>query len=120
MIGLPDHMKRELLERPIVLDAVDRRPARRAARLGWRLRSIRPPSGGHEGDTAQSLVGRALSVLRVHEPSLEEGTPFQRLEGGGRAPTSSRRDGCRIRARCGAIATFAIALRGRSERHNLV
>jgi ABC-2 type transport system ATP-binding protein len=78
MIGSPDHMKRELLERSILLDADDREG------LLAELRSLGldpkvDPSGlvrvPYEGDTAQALITRIrtpLRVLRVHEPSLEE------------------------------------------------
>jgi ABC-2 type transport system ATP-binding protein len=78
MIGSPDHMKRELLERSILLDAPDRDA------LLAELASLGIPSGvdptgeiriPYEGDTAQPVIARIrtpLSVLRVHEPSLEE------------------------------------------------
>ena len=77
-IGTPDELKAALLERSIILDALDR-PA-----LLAELRSfgtspsiddnglIRVP---YSGTTAQGLIGRIdtpLSVLRVHDPSLEE------------------------------------------------
>ena len=78
MIGSPDHMKRELLERSIVLDAADR-DGLLAELRSMGLQPAIDPSGlvrvAYEGDTAQSLIGRIqtpLSVLRVHEPSLEE------------------------------------------------
>jgi ABC-2 type transport system ATP-binding protein len=78
MIGSPDHMKRELLERSIVLDAIDRNGLLAELRaLG--LEPATDPTGlvrlAYEGDTAQTLINRIqtpLSVLRVHEPSLEE------------------------------------------------
>jgi ABC-2 type transport system ATP-binding protein len=78
MIGSPDHMKRELLERSIVLDAPDRAALlAELARLG--IPSRLDPTGevriAYRGDTAQPLIARIttpLSVLRVHEPSLEE------------------------------------------------
>ena len=78
MIGSPDHMKRELLERSIVLDAPDRAAlVAELASLG--IQSRTDPSGElripYSGDTAQPLIARIrtpLSVLRVHEPSLEE------------------------------------------------
>ena len=79
MIGTPDEMKQRLLERSIQLDALDR-PA-----LAADLRSARARADGaaataslrvaFDGPTAQSLISRIetpLSVLRVHEPSLEE------------------------------------------------
>ena len=78
MIGSPDHMKRQLLERSIVLDAVDRERLLTELR-GLGLDPAIHPTGlvrvAYEGDTAQSLISRIrtpLSVLRVHEPSLEE------------------------------------------------
>src|SRR5262245_17493227 len=78
MIGTPDHMKRELLERSIVLDADDRDGLLAELRaLG--TRPVVDPTGlvrvAYEGDTAQPLITRIrtpLRVLRVHEPSLEE------------------------------------------------
>ena len=78
MIGSPDHMKRELLERSIVLDATDRDGLLAELRaLG--LEPAIDPTGlvrvAYDGDTAQPLISRIqtpLSVLRVHEPSLEE------------------------------------------------
>jgi ABC-2 type transport system ATP-binding protein len=78
MIGSPDEMKRELLERTIVLDSADHdglltelkalgiKPTIDAAGL------IRIP---YETDTAQPVIARIqtpLNVLRVLEPSLEE------------------------------------------------
>ncbi len=78
MIGSPDHMKRELLERSIVLDAVDR-DGLLAELNALGLAPAIDPTGlvrvAYDGDTAQALIGRIrtpLSVLRVHEPSLEE------------------------------------------------
>ena len=59
MIGSPDHMKRELLERSIVLDAVDR-DALLAELRGLGLAPAIDPTGlvrvAYEGDTAQSLI----------------------------------------------------------------
>ena len=78
MIGTPDHMKRELLERSIVLDAVDR-DALLAELRGLGIASSIDPTGlvriAYEGETAQPIIARIrtpLSVLRVHEPSLED------------------------------------------------
>jgi ABC-2 type transport system ATP-binding protein len=78
MIGSPEHMKRELLERSIVLDATDR-DALTAELAGLDVPARPDPSGAlrvpYTGDTAQPLLARIhtpLSVLRVHEPSLEE------------------------------------------------
>ncbi len=78
MIGSPDHLKRELLERSIVLDAPDR-DALLAELASLGIPSRKEPAGAiripYTGDTAQPLIARIttpLSVLRVHEPSLEE------------------------------------------------
>ncbi|HEV8545428.1 MAG TPA: ABC transporter ATP-binding protein [Candidatus Limnocylindrales bacterium] len=78
VIGTPDEMKRELLERVIILDAADR-PALIAELNGLGLIPAQTPSGllrvPHSDDTAQGLIARIatpLTVLRVHEPSLEE------------------------------------------------
>ena len=78
MIGSPDRMKRELLERSILLDAVDRESLLTELR-GLGLEPAIDETGlvrvAYAGDTAQSLISRIrtpLSVLRVHEPSLEE------------------------------------------------
>ena len=78
MIGSPDHLKRELLERSIVIDAADR-DALVAELRGLGLEPASDPTGAlrvaYDGDTAQPLIGRIrtpLTVLRVHEPSLEE------------------------------------------------
>ena len=79
MIGSPDHMKRAAAR---ALDRArrrrPRRPARRAATASASAPAI-DPTGlvrvAYEGDTAQALISRIrtpLSVLRVHEPSLEE------------------------------------------------
>jgi ABC-2 type transport system ATP-binding protein len=77
-IGTPAELKAELLERTVVLDAADR-PA-----LAAELRALgldaRPDDDGrlhvaYPGPTAQALIARIrtpLTVLRVHEPSLEE------------------------------------------------
>ena len=78
MIGSPDHMKRELLERSVLLDAVDRESLLAELR-GLGLAPVMDATGlvrvAYSGDTAQPLISRIrtpLSVLRVHEPSLEE------------------------------------------------
>jgi ABC-2 type transport system ATP-binding protein len=78
MIGSPDHMKRELLERSILLDATDRESLLAELR-GLGLEPAIDPTGlvrvAYAGDTAQPLISRIrtpLSALRVHEPSLEE------------------------------------------------
>jgi ABC-2 type transport system ATP-binding protein len=78
VIGTPDELKRSLLERSIQLDALDR------DRLSAELRDLglsaatdaagllRVPYGQ---TTAQSIIARIttpLTVLRIHEPSLEE------------------------------------------------
>jgi len=78
MIGSPDTMKRDLLERSILLDAADR-PALESELAALGIASRPDASGGlrvpYSGDTAQPVLARIrtpLSVLRVHEPSLEE------------------------------------------------
>jgi ABC-2 type transport system ATP-binding protein len=78
VIGTPDEMKRELLERVIILDAADR-PALIAELNGLGLIPAQTPNGllrvPYSDDTAQGLIARIatpLTVLRVHEPSLEE------------------------------------------------
>ena len=72
-------MKRELLDRSVLLDATDR-PALEAdlRRLGL-APGIDAATGlvrvAYDGVTAQELIARIdtpLSVLRIHEPSLEE------------------------------------------------
>jgi ABC-2 type transport system ATP-binding protein len=78
MIGTPDEMKAALLERSIEMDATDR-PAL-VAELG--ALGLDPAIGddglvrvAYDGLTAQSVIARIatpLSVLRVHDPSLEE------------------------------------------------
>ncbi|HEX5465099.1 MAG TPA: ABC transporter ATP-binding protein [Candidatus Limnocylindrales bacterium] len=78
VIGTPDELKAKLLDRSVLLDAVDR-PALLAdlARLG--LRPTQEPSGRlrvtYPGATAQELIADLrvpLTALRVDEPSLEE------------------------------------------------
>ena len=71
-------MKAQLLDRSIVLDAVDR-PALVAELEAMGLSPSVDPTGllrvAYSGTTAQDLIGRIdtpLSVLRVHDPSLEE------------------------------------------------
>jgi ABC-2 type transport system ATP-binding protein len=78
MIGSPDHMKRSLLERSIILDAFDR-DGLVAELEGLGLSPVVDPVGllriAYVDDTAQATIARIrtpLSVLRVHEPSLEE------------------------------------------------
>jgi ABC-2 type transport system ATP-binding protein len=78
MMGTPDEMKRRLLERSVDLDAEDR-DALMAELGGLGLRPVVDPSGvvrvTYDGPTAQSIIARIrtpLSVLRVHDPSLEE------------------------------------------------
>jgi ABC-2 type transport system ATP-binding protein len=78
IIGTPDELKRELLERAIVLDAEDR-PALLTELTALGLTPAVDDSGlirvPYDGQTAQQLIARIdtpLSVLRVHEPSLEE------------------------------------------------
>ena len=78
VIGTPNELKRELLDRSLMLDADDQ-PAlvRELRQLG--LEPVSDDSGlvrvAYEGATAQPLIAQIrtpLSVLRVHEPSLEE------------------------------------------------
>jgi ABC-2 type transport system ATP-binding protein len=78
VIGTPDELKRQLLDRSVVLDAVDRSAlADELRRIG--LVPTSDPNGllrvAYDDVTAQRLIARLetpLSVLRVHEPSLEE------------------------------------------------
>ncbi len=76
--GTPDDLKRRLLERAVLLDAPDR-PALDAELRKLGLAPALDPSGlfrvPYSDATAQSLIARIatpLSVLRIHEPSLEE------------------------------------------------
>jgi ABC-2 type transport system ATP-binding protein len=78
VIGTPDEMKRQLLDRSVLLDANDRE-ALRAELVGLGLSPTTDPTGElrvpYTGVTAQELIARIqtpLSVLRVHEPSLDE------------------------------------------------
>ena len=77
-IGTPDQLKADLLERSVVLDAVDR-PALLAELRALGTTPSVDDAGlvtvPYSGATAQSLVARVttpLTVLRVHDPSLEE------------------------------------------------
>ena len=78
VIGSVDEIKRELLDRSILLDAVDREALRsELTRLG--LAPTIEADGllrvSYAEQTAQELIARIgtpLSVLRIHEPSLEE------------------------------------------------
>jgi ABC-2 type transport system ATP-binding protein len=78
MMGTPDEMKRRLLTRSIELDAEDRTAL--LAELGsLGLDHVVEPGGvvrvTYEEPTAQSIIAQIrtrLSVLRVHDPSLEE------------------------------------------------
>ena len=78
VLGSVDEMKRELLDRSILLDAADRE-ALRAELTGLGLAPTVDPDGllrvSYAEQTAQELIARIdtpLSVLRIHEPSLEE------------------------------------------------
>ena len=78
IIGTPDDLKRQLLVRSVLLDAADR-DALRAELVGLGLSPATDVGGllrvPYSGATAQDLIARIdtpLSVLRVHEPSLEE------------------------------------------------
>jgi ABC-2 type transport system ATP-binding protein len=77
-IGTPDQLKSELLERSIELDAADR-PALLAELRGLGVAAQLDELGlirvVYEGATAQHLIARLvtpLTVLRVHDPSLED------------------------------------------------
>jgi ABC-2 type transport system ATP-binding protein len=78
MIGTPDEMKSRLLDRAILLDATDR-PLLLAELRGLGLDPKIDENGlvrvTYEGATAQPIISQIrtpLSVLRVHDPSLEE------------------------------------------------
>jgi ABC-2 type transport system ATP-binding protein len=78
VIGTPDDLKRRLLDRSVLVDATDR-PALVAELESKGLRPIHDAGGllrvPYDTATAQELIARIqtpLSVLRVHEPSLEE------------------------------------------------
>jgi ABC-2 type transport system ATP-binding protein len=77
-IGTPDQLKADLLERSIVLDAADQ-PALLAELRALGASPTVDDSGlvrvAYDGMTAQPLLARLatpLTVLRVHDPSLEE------------------------------------------------
>ena len=77
-IGTPDQLKADLLERSIVLDAADR-PGLIAelARLGLtpEIDELGLVRVAYDGPTAQPLIARIatpLTLLRVHDPSLED------------------------------------------------
>lgn len=78
IIGTPDELKRQLLERAIVLDAEDR-PALLTELTALGLTPAVDATGlirvPYDEQTAQRVIARIdtpLRVLRVHEPSLEE------------------------------------------------
>jgi len=78
ILGTPSELKGELLDRSILLDATDR-PALLAELRALGLAAADDPTGlvriAYDDATAQQLIARIqtpLSVLRVHEPSLEE------------------------------------------------
>jgi ABC-2 type transport system ATP-binding protein len=78
IIGTPDDLKRQLLERSILVDAVDR-TALSAELRGLGLAPVAEPDGrlrvAYAEGTAQGIIAALrtpLSVLRVNEPSLEE------------------------------------------------
>ena len=78
IIGTPDELKQQLLDRSIVLDAMDR-TALRAELRALGLDPVGEPDGRlrviYTDGTAQGIIAALrtpLSVLRVHEPSLEE------------------------------------------------
>ena len=78
VIGTPDELKRQLLERSVVLDAVDRSALvneLRELNLSPEVDGAGPLRVRYQGTTAQSIIARIrtpLTVLRVHDPSLEE------------------------------------------------
>ena len=75
-IGTPDEMKRNLLRQELVIDA-DNREALRAELSDLKLKF---KANGHivvpfQGRTAQELISNLktpLSILKIHEPSLED------------------------------------------------
>jgi ABC-2 type transport system ATP-binding protein len=78
VIGTPGELKRQLLERAVLLDAADR-PALEAELRRLGLHAVEDPTGllriPYRDTTAQELISRIttpLDVLRIHEPSLEE------------------------------------------------
>jgi ABC-2 type transport system ATP-binding protein len=79
MMGTPEALKSRLLERSIALDAADR-PALIAELRALGLEPATDPASGlvrvvYGDTTAQSIIAgirTPLSVLRVHDPSLEE------------------------------------------------
>jgi ABC-2 type transport system ATP-binding protein len=79
IIGTPDELKRQLLERAVLLDARDR-PALLTELAGMGMAAIADEATGlirvpYQDVTPQQLIARIetpLSVLRVREPSLEE------------------------------------------------
>jgi len=77
-IGTPDQLKADLLERSIVLDAADRAALlAELDRLGFapKLDDVGLVRVAYDGPTAQPLIARIttpLTLLRVHDPSLEE------------------------------------------------
>jgi ABC-2 type transport system ATP-binding protein len=78
VIGTPDELKRQLLERSVVLDAADRSALvneLRELNLSPELDGVGPLRVRYQDTTAQSIIARIrtpLTVLRVHDPSLEE------------------------------------------------
>ncbi len=78
VLGTPDELKRRLLERSVVLDAVDRPALVRELReldLSPEVDGAGPMRVRYQDTTAQSIIARIrtpLTVLRVHDPSLEE------------------------------------------------
>ena len=79
VIGTPDELKRQLLDRSILLDADDR-PALAAELTAMGLTPTAEATTGrlrvaYHDVTAQAVIARLatpLTLLRVHEPSLEE------------------------------------------------
>ncbi len=76
LLGSPAEMKRQLLDKYVLLDAADR-PALKAElqALNQQVTEADHLKVRYDGETPQALLARLktpLSVLRVHEPTLEE------------------------------------------------
>ncbi len=75
-IGTPDELKADLLQEYLVLDAADRAALRRELEAkGLPVRDAGPFQVHLDGRTAQDVISSldtALTVLRIHAPSLED------------------------------------------------